>query len=195
MNNFILPLVTNVVDGTTYFQNLIENFSIHFSILIVALFLVRLLKISLFKFMGLYVVLGGIHAGILYLGDKPEFIIPSIIGMAAGLISVILLSGIAGKNITQHNYQAILVAIGLFPWYLEFGPALIFGFASFIIIVISAHFKIGHAFRKINVKRFNIKDAKKRLTEEQYEIFRKAGSITFSMSFLIAALATLLLMA
>lgn len=193
MNNLLLPLVTNVVDNPDFLQKLIENFSVHFSILIVALFLVRLIKISLFNFMGLYVILGGINAGILYLADQPQYIIPSLIALVVGLVLTMLLSGMAGANISQHNYQAILVAIGLFPWYLSFGPALVFGVASFVLIIFGAHFKIGRAFKKIGVKRFNIKNAKERLTEEQYDILRKYGSMTYSMPLLIATLITLLM--
>lgn len=169
-------------------MDLATIFGFELSFLLFALFFIRLVRIDLSKFTALFIIFVASKSILSYIAYPNVSIIPIIITGLVGLIFILLITGIVGDKFSSDNYESILAGIGLFPWYLDTGLSLLYFFLSLIIITIVTEVRIGNAFRSIGSHKMKLRDAKKRLSEKEYDEVRKKGSTIFAIPIALSAI-------
>lgn len=86
--------------------------------LLIGLTVIRAKSISLRSFQAIYLLLGAANVALCYFVYPTVDILFPIAALAAGIFLTFIAAGIFGKFETSAHYETILVAVGLFPWYL-----------------------------------------------------------------------------
>jgi hypothetical protein len=157
--------------------------------LLAGLLFVALVRTQLVKFMGVYLLLVAGQAVATYLlMPTVSFIVPLTIGAAGALLSIVLI-GLLGARIGVANTQTAFVALGLFPWYLGVGPAIVYVVVSALALAFWATVTTSRAFARGGHRRVSLKRAKAEMSASDYEVFSKRAAVVFALPVLVGALA------
>ena len=169
-------------------DSLATLFGFELSFLLFALFFIKLVRIDLIKFTALFAILVASKSILSYIAYPDISVLPIVITGLAGLIIILLITGVIGDKFSSDNYESILVGVGLFPWYQDTGLSVLYFFLSLIIITIATEVRIGNAFRSIGSHKMKLRDAKKSLSEKEYDEVKKKGSIIFATPIALSAI-------
>lgn len=174
------------------FQNLLM---VHTSILILSLLLVKIAKLSLGKFTGLYFVMVALNVLIHELIYPGDYLIFTIIIGLIGFIITLILSGFIGDSMNSSNYSSIMVFVGLSPWYLGVAASVTFSVVTIIVLAVYAFTKQSLAFKKVGHTRYISMDlAKQKMSEQEFEIFLKKSNIIFALPMLLSVFISIFLL-
>jgi hypothetical protein len=168
-------------------------FSLHLGSLIIGLLLVKLFKTSLRKVLPIYFLMVSINALSHYLVDQvfPWFQLSQ--GIVA-LSIVIVLTGLLGKRLNSMDYGAILVFMGLSPWYLGWHFQAIFVMTTLIMLAGWGMIRQMIVLHSMGERpTLNIAQIPNRL-KERYNEFQNRSRVSFPIPILCSALITGLFM-
>jgi len=172
-----------------------ELFFLHGSILLLTLLLVKIAKLSLNKFTGLYFVMIALNVTIHELVAPGEYLIPTIVIGLVGFIATILLVGFIGTGINNLNYSSIMAFVGLTPWYLGWKESILIFLVTIFVSAVYALSLQTWAFKSVGHPRYiSLSVAKKKMKEEEFETFQKRSNIVFAIPMIIGLGLSLFLM-
>jgi hypothetical protein len=137
---------------------------------------IRARSITLRSFQAIYLLLGAANVALCYFVFPTVDILFPIAALAAGILLTFLAAGIFGKFDTSAHYETLLVAIGLFPWYLGLFPSLVYVAAA---ILFAGAVKLTAVIMAVNKIKYPF-DVLKRLStlpEEKLKIYRDTASV------------------
>lgn len=177
-------------------MNLQELLGFHLSFLVLGLLFVRLVKLDLIKYTGLYAILVAIKAvlgSLLIEGfDTKDIITIAAIGVI-GAVFVVVMSGVLGERLNTDSYASLMFGMGLFPWYLGLATSLAYVFTSAAIIMIVSEFRSFFTLRKLGARTITARTPKRLLNESDYVIYKQKASVVFATHIAIAAIVSALL--
>lgn len=174
------------------FQDLLM---VHTSMLILSLLLIKIAKLSLGKFVGLYFVMVVLNILVHELINPGDYLISTIVIGLIGFIITLILSGFVGGSMNSSNYSSIMVFVGLTPWYLGIAASVTFSVVAIIILAVYAFTKQSLAFKKVGHSRYISMDlAKQKMTEQEFEIFLKKSNIIFALPMLLSVFISIFLL-
>lgn len=155
----------------------------------IALLAVTLLNMHLKTFQAIYLLCGAslIFMQIFVNSDIPLWGI--IAALAAGEALHFALLAALGQKLSHSNYSAFLSMVGLAPWWLGLKFGIYYIALSILFIMFYAHGKFLFAKAKAPVKVKSLKDAKKSLSDTDYNDFKSRAVIVFSAPIAIALVA------
>ena len=166
-----------------------ELFLLHGSIVVLTLLLVKIAKLSLAKFTGLYVVMVAVNAIIHELVKPGEYVVPVIVAGVAGLLLTVVLAGLMGSTMNSSNYSSLMTFVGLVPWYLSVQLTVTILIATIVSIALYSFVKQTRAFKAVGHERYvSINLAKKKMKPEEFEMFMKKANVVYAMPMLVAIL-------
>lgn len=172
-----------------------ELFFLHGSILILTLLLMKIAKLSLSKSIGLYFVMAALNVTIHELIAPGEYLLSTIITGILGFVITIVLVGFVGTGINNLNYSSIMSFIGLVPWYLGWKESILIFLVTLIVLAIYALILQTWAFKSVDHPRYiSIAMAKKKMTEEEFELFSKRSNVIFTIPIIVGFSLSLFLM-
>lgn len=158
--------------------------------LILGLFVVRAMPITLRSFQAAYLIIGGANIALHHVYIPEVNIVYPMISLAAGIVIVLLMTGIFGKLNSSVHYETALVAVGLFPWYLGWKISLIYVGTVLLFCVIVQGAKMLIAFNAVNRNVTSLEKVKKTLSEDQQKLFQKKITTIFTTPIGVAAITT-----
>lgn len=166
-----------------------ELFLLHGSIVVLTLLLVKIAKLSLAKFTGLYVVMVAVNAIIHELVKPSEYLVPIIVAGIAGLLLTVVLAGLVGSAMNSSNYSSLMAFVGLVPWYLSWQFSVTVLVATIIVIALYSFVKQSRAFKSVGHERYvSIDLAKKKMKPEEFDTFMKKANIVYAIPMIVAVL-------
>jgi len=178
---------------TTTDFSFLELFALHLFPLIIGLIIVKLVKISLAKFIPIYFSLATVSILLKQFYYSSEYLWVSVITVVAGFVVLVIMSGFVGNKLSSVNYESILLSLGLFPWLLDWRMSVAFIVIFGFVIMVHSLIKQKKAFKKIEAQYMSLKEAKIKLSKEKYETFRKSAGVIYAVPMIIAALISTLM--
>lgn len=156
--------------------------------MILAALLVVVRPLPLKQFQGVYLLLGAawvtIHS--LLIPEVSIWVIVSI--LVAGELFHIVMVGWMGNKLGAANHASILIAVGLFPWYIGIPQSVLYIFLCLIIGAVFSQLRFKHFARKYGVDSSRPDVVQKALSKEDWDEFKKKASLILAGPFAIAAL-------
>lgn len=156
-------------------------------ILILGLLLVRVLPLTLRKFMPLYLLLVISNIVVHYFFIENISILWQIGAAIAGIGVVFVLAGLLGELKTSSHYEAILVGVSIYPWYLGWIESVIYIAASIIMVAIIYFGKQRRATKKFMISKDKFDDAENILNKKAYPEFKKMINAIYTTPIGVAA--------
>lgn len=165
-------------------------FAINIAILTIGLLIVRQFPINFVNFIPIYAILSILNGILKAIDDTNDYqpIITSIIISIVALLIITILAGMWSSNVSQTNYEALLVFIGLFPWTENWKLSIINIVIAILTLSIIAMIRRRKAFKHLEMKPVRLVHLDKVLNKEQKQIFIKKASVIYCFSLIIAAL-------
>lgn len=177
--------------GTEFF----DFFGLHMIYLIIGLIIIRLIKIPLLHFIPFYVALATINIIVKQLYYPNEFLFQSVIVSAIALAILILVTGFAGSKVSAANYQSLVTALGFFPWLHSWELSITYILLAFFFLIGHSFIRQMLAFKKLDYRYMPLKDAERKMTAEEFTIFKSKASVIYAIPFLLAAIVSAALFA
>lgn len=149
----------------------IGQFLIFFSSFIcifIGLLAVRFLKMQLYSFQGVFLLLLSLNVLINFMfniGTKIWVIL--LIGLI-GIIFELFLASLLGNKVSTSFYESVVVGIGLFPWYLNTIATIIYLVSTILLIVIISRIKSKKSLKKVFVDRKDEKRNRLQKNDDTY---------------------------
>lgn len=169
------------------FSVLVDLLGFEFSLLILGLLFIRLVRVDLLKTFGIFALLVGVKVTLSLLAFPDVSIVPILIVAVSAFLAVLLLTGVAGDSFSSDNYGSLLIGLGLFPWYISSGAAIGYVMLSLVLVTILTEFRVAKAFKAIGERKVALRYAKRRLSAEKYSELGENGSAIFAVPIAISA--------
>jgi hypothetical protein len=163
--------------------------------LLIGLTVIRAKSISLRSFQAVYLLLGAANIAFCYFNFPEVGILRPIAALAAGVVFTFLAAGVFGKRETSAHYETLLVAVGLFPWYLGLRASLVYAAAAILFCVIVKLTKNIAAMGSINYPLKTIWKASKTLPENKLAVYREKSFALLTTPVGVAAVVSALVFA
>lgn len=155
--------------------------------LVLAALIIVVRPLPLKQFQGIYLLLGAAWVAIHALLIPEVWIVWIVAILVAGELFHIIMVGWMGNNLGAANHASILVAVGLFPWYIGIVQSIIYVFFCLIIGAIFSQVRFKHYARKYGINSSRPDVVKKELSNEDWVEFQKKASLILAGPFAIAA--------
>lgn len=156
--------------------------------LIIAALITVVHPLPLKQFQGVYLGLAGVWIVI------HALLIPGVwIGWLAlivlgGEIAHILMVGFAGRKLGPANHSSILLAVGLFPWYIGIAQSIAYALLAVILGAVYSNVQFKHQAKKFDINSNRPDVMKKKLSEEDWLKFKSKASVILAAPFAVAAI-------
>jgi hypothetical protein len=161
--------------------------------LLIGLIVIRAKSITLRSFQAVYLLLGAANVAICY--SSGVDILRPVVALAVGIVLTLLATGVFGRSDTSSHYEALLVGVGLFPWYLGVRTSLTYAFLAILFCVIVKLVKNIFAMHSIYYPVKTIFNPSKRLPEEKLAIYREKSFALITTPVGVAAVVATLVFA
>jgi hypothetical protein len=141
--------------------------------LLIGLIVIRAKSISLRSFQAVYLLIGAANVAFCYFVFPTVDILVPIAALAVGIIVTLIATGVFGRSDTSCHYETLLVAVGLFPWYLGWRASVVYVIAAIVFCTVV---KLTTSIIAINSIQFPIKSILKpseSLPEAKLAIYRE----------------------
>lgn len=152
---------------------LTETFVSSMGILILGLMIVRMLPIKLKTFMPVYLLLVLSNIAVHYTFIENVSIFWQAGAAVIGFTIMWLCAAMYGKLKTSAHYEALVVGIGLYPWYLGWIESVIYVVSSIIMIALIYFGKQYRASKKFMISKDKFNEAEDLINKKDYPKFQK----------------------
>lgn len=172
-----------------------ELFFLHSSIFILTMLLVKIAKLSLGKFTGLYAVMVAVNVVVHEIVYPGEYLVSTIVIGAVGLVFTVILSGLIGTGMNSSNYSSIMAFVGLTPWYLGWKASVLIFVTVILVLAIYLFARQTWAFKSVGHKRYiSMEMAKKKMSTEEFELFTQRANSIFAIPMIVGILLSMFLL-